>query len=143
MGRALYQSAAAGARGAARDGIRAGLVTLEQLLNVPLFRIYHAEVLEKYPNLAGRRLVYEVLRRMINHLVSDLINSSAERLSSSGVRSIAEVRAHAKPLIGFSDATRELNYGLKVFLREELYKHYKAGIVQCLFQRSDPDARRT
>ena len=46
--------------------------------------------------LAGRRLVYEILRRMINHLVSDLIDSSAARLSASGVRSIAEVRAHAE-----------------------------------------------
>ena len=107
------------------DGIRAGLITVEQLLAVPLFRTYHDEVKTKYPALAGRRLVYEVLRRMINHLVTDLINSSAQRLNESGVRSSAEVRAHARPLIGFSDATRELNYALKVFLREEVYKHYK------------------
>jgi dGTPase len=90
------------------DGIRAGLITVEQLLSVPLFRTHHAEVQGKYPTLTGRRLVYEVLRRIINHLVTDLINSSAERLSGSGVRSIAEV-----------------NYALKVFLREEVYKHYK------------------
>jgi dGTPase len=107
------------------DGIRAGLITVEQLLAVPLFRIHHDEVKTKYPTLAGRRLVYEVLRRMINHLVTDLINSSAQRLTDSGVRSSAEVRAHARPLIGFSDATRELNYALKVFLREQVYKHYK------------------
>src|ERR1700727_893701 len=74
------------------DGIRAGLITVEQLLEVPLFRGYHAEVLEKYPTLNGRRLVYEVLRRMINHLVTDLINSSAARLGASGLRSIPEVR---------------------------------------------------
>jgi dGTPase len=107
------------------DGIRAGLITVEQLLAVPLFRTHYTEVRERYATLTGRRLVYEVLRRMINHLVTDLINSSAERLSSSGVRSIAEVRTHPRGLIGFSDATRELNYGLKVFLREEVYKHYK------------------
>jgi dGTPase len=46
-------------------------------------------------------------------------------LSSSGVRSIAEVRTHGRALIGFSDATRELNHALKGFLREEVYKHYK------------------
>src|ERR1035437_6333737 len=37
------------------DGIRAGLITVEQLLIVPLFREYHGEVLSKYPTLAGRR----------------------------------------------------------------------------------------
>jgi dGTPase len=107
------------------DGIRAGLITVEQLLEVPLFLEYYREVLAKYPDLAGRRLVFEILRRMINRLVSDLIDSSAERLRESGVLSIADVRAQSKPLIGFSDATRELNAGLKAFLREHVYKHYK------------------
>jgi dGTPase len=107
------------------DGIRAGLISVEQLLAVPLFRGYHDEVQAKYPALTGRRLVYEILRRMINHLVTDLIDSSAARLGQSGVRSIAEVRTHPTALIGFSDTTRELNYALKSFLREQLYKHYK------------------
>jgi len=107
------------------DGIRAGLITMEQLLVVPLFREYHGEVHAKYPTLAGRRQVYEILRRMINHLVTDLIDSSAERLAASGVRSIAEVRSHRGPLIGFSERTRELNHALKTFLREYVYKHYK------------------
>ena len=107
------------------DGIRAGLITVGQLLEVALFREYHDEVLAKYPKLAGRRLVFEILRRMINRLVTDLIDASASRLRDSGVGSIADVRAHSKPLIGFSDATRELNYELKAFLREHVYRHYK------------------
>jgi dGTPase len=107
------------------DGIRAGLITVEQLLAVPLFREYQAEVQAKYPTLTGRRQVYEILRRMINHLVTDLIDASAARLEASGVRSIAEVRSFPSPLVGFSDETRELNYSLKTFLREHLYKHYK------------------
>jgi len=107
------------------DGIRAGLISVEQLLDVPLFRGYHDQVQAKYPTLAGRRSVYEILRRVINHLVTDLIDSSAARLGQSGVRSIAEVRSHPKALIGFSDTTRELNYALKSFLREQLYTHYK------------------
>jgi len=107
------------------DGIRAGLIGVEDLLAVPLFRQYHAEVQARYPALVGRRQVYEILRRMINHLVTDLIDSSAARLGDSGVRSIADVRAQAGPLIGFSDATRDLNHSLKTFLREHVYKHYK------------------
>ncbi len=107
------------------DGIRAGLITVEQLLEVPLFREYHAEVSAMYPELAGRRLVFEILRRMINRLVSDLIDSSAGRLRESAVTTIADVRAHPAPLVGFSTATRELNQALKTFLREHVYKHYK------------------
>jgi len=107
------------------DGIRAGLISAEQLLEVPLFLEYHTEVLAKYPKLGGRRLVYEVVRRMINRLVTDLIDSSAARLADSGVLSIAGVRSNPTPLIGFSDTARGLNQALKQFLREHVYKHYK------------------
>jgi len=107
------------------DGIRAGLITVDELLAVPLFREYHSEVQARYPTLAGRRQVYEIIRRMINLLVTDLIDSSAARLGASGVRTIAEVRSCPRPLIGFSDRTRELNHALKTFLREHVYKHYK------------------
>jgi dGTPase len=117
------------------DGIRAGLITVDELLAVPLFHRYHAEVQAKYPALAGRRQVYEILRRMINHLVTDLIDSSAARLDASGVRSIAEVRAHPGPLIGFSETTRELNHDLKTFLRERVYKHYKVRRMTAKAQR--------
>jgi dGTPase len=124
------------------DGIRAGLITLEQLLEVPLFLEYHREVRAKYPTLEGRRCVYEIVRRMINRLVTDLIDASAARLRESGVGSIAEVRSAPAPLIGFSDATRELNYALKTFLREHVYRHYKVRrmtskarrVVRALFE---------
>jgi dGTPase len=62
---------------------------------------------------------------MINRLVTDLIDSSAAKLSESGVVSAAEVRARPTPLIGFGAATAELNGALKLFLREHVYKHYK------------------
>jgi dGTPase len=107
------------------DGIRAGLIGVDQLLAVPLFEEHHAAVRAAHPGLAGRRFVYEILRRMINHLVTDLIDSSAQRLRASGVASIEEVRAQPGPLIGFSESTAAKNQVLKVFLRENLYKHYK------------------
>ncbi len=107
------------------DGIRAGLISVEQLLEVPLFLEYHGEVRDRYPRLAGRRQVYEIMRRVINRLVTDLIDSSAVRLRASGVVSAAEVRSQPAPLIGFSEPTRELNRELKAFLREHVYKHYK------------------
>jgi dGTPase len=107
------------------DGIRAGLITLEELAEIPLFARYDEVVRRQYPALAGRRLVNEILRRMINHLVGDLIETSAARLRAAGVSSAAEVRSLSAPLIGFGEETHELNQSLKSFLRERLYKHYK------------------
>jgi dGTPase len=107
------------------DGIRAGLISVEELGEVPLFAEYHAEVRGRYPELAGRRLVYEIVRRMINRLVTDLIDTSAANLRAAGIASAADVRSLHSPLIGFSGATSELNRTLKAFLREHVYKHYK------------------
>jgi dGTPase len=107
------------------DGIRAGLITVEELSTLRLFSEYRDEVRQLYPALAGRRLVYEVLRRMIDRLVTDLIDSSAARLRDAGVASIQEVRAQRAFLIGFSEDTARSNQELKSFLRERLYKHYK------------------
>jgi dGTPase len=107
------------------DGVRAGLISIEELDEVALFATHRTEVGRRYPKLAGRRLVYEVLRRMINRLVTDLIETSAERLRSASIATAADVRARSAPLIGFSEATEEANRALKSFLRDRLYKHYK------------------
>ena len=107
------------------DGIRAGLITVEQLNGVPLFSHFHDQVRALYPDLTGRRLVYEIVRRMINLLVTDLITASLARLQSAGVTTIDDVRAHSAPLIGFSDETQRVNLALKLFLRDHVYKHYK------------------
>ncbi len=107
------------------DGIRAELISVQQLLSVPLFEEHHAAVCLRYPSLEGRRLVYEIVRRMINHLVTDLIDSSSATLKAAQPKSMREVRLHSGPLIGFSDATRDTNWELKKFLREHVYKHYK------------------
>ncbi|HTV96819.1 MAG TPA: deoxyguanosinetriphosphate triphosphohydrolase [Steroidobacteraceae bacterium] len=107
------------------DGIRAGLISVEELSEVALFSRYHDLVRGRHPGLGGRRLVNEILRRMINHLVTDVIDTSAAQLRASGVASAAEVKSLSAPLIGFSGETHELNRTLKSFLRERLYKHYK------------------
>ena len=107
------------------DGIRAGLISVEQLLELPLFGEHHAEVQKAYPGLAGKRLVYEVLRRMINHMVIDLIDASSARLRAAGIASIGDVRLQPAYLIGFSESLQAKNLGLKKFLREQVYRHYK------------------
>lgn len=107
------------------DGLRAGLLNIEQLTEVRLFNDQYQLVREKYPKLNGRRLIHEVIRRMINVLVSDLIETSQQQLSRVAPQSIDEVRQHTTGLIGFSDDIREQSLELKRFLRTNLYRHYR------------------
>jgi dGTPase len=107
------------------DGIRAQLMSLDELRETRLFRRQLDVVTAKYPELGERRLVHEVIRRMINHIVVDLIRTSQARLEAAHPASIEEVRSQPKPLIGLSDTAREEHDELMQFLRERLYRHYK------------------
>jgi dGTPase len=107
------------------DGLRSGLVTLEELRSVALFAHQHDAVLARYGELPGRRLVHEVIRRMIHEVVSDLIEESARRIADARPADIDAVRAHPGPLIGFSEARDHEHRQMKKFLRTRLYRHEK------------------
>ena len=107
------------------DGLRAGLLTIEQLTQVELFNAQYKVVTSQYPELTGRRLIHETIRRMINELVVDLVETSQQRLTTVAPGSVDQVRAQPSPLIGFSDEMRERSLELKRFLRNELYRHYR------------------
>jgi dGTPase len=108
------------------DGLRSGLITLEQLEQISLFARHLQMAKTKYPQLNGRRLVNETVRRMINTLVVDLVQHSQAALHAAGVQSVDEVRA-APMLIGFSPAIAAENRELKQFLRKHLYRHYRVA----------------
>ncbi len=105
------------------DGLRSGLLTVEQLQEVRLYAHHGAEVQRQFPGISGRRAINETVRRMINALVVDLINTSRANIAAAGLRSIDDVRS-APPLIAFSDAMRADAQELKRFLRKNLYQHY-------------------
>lgn len=107
------------------DGLRAELISIEQLCEVDLFNDQYRVVSGKYPGLSGRKLVHEIIRRMINLLVVDLIENSQANLAQAGPESIDAVRKHTTELIGFSQHVREQSLALKRFLRGNLYLHYR------------------
>ncbi len=107
------------------DGLRAELISIEQLCEVALFNNQFQLVKNQYPKLMGRRLVHETIRRMINHLVVDLIESSQKQLAEAAPDSIDAVRSRSQEIVGFSQAVREESLDLKRFLRNNLYRHYR------------------
>ena len=108
------------------DGLRSGLLTMEQLREVRAFARPCREVSAKYPDLAERRLIHETVRRMIHALITDLIRTSAGNIRRAAPRSIDDIR-HAGALIGFSDQMAVEQQELKQFLRVNLYQHYQVA----------------
>lgn len=107
------------------DGLRSGLITIEQLRQIELFSVQYDKVMWKYPDLTGHRVVHETIRRMIGEQVIDLIETSRTRLKMANPQSIEDIRNHHEELIRFSDDMRTHNQTLKKFLRHNLYYHHK------------------
>ena len=105
------------------DGLRSGLLTTEQLNRVGLYARHRIEVEKLFPDIGGRRAINEIVRRMINALAVDLIQTSQANIAAAHLDTIEDVR-HAGPLIAFSAEMKQEAQELKRFLRENLYQHY-------------------
>ncbi|QID16793.1 deoxyguanosinetriphosphate triphosphohydrolase [Nitrogeniibacter mangrovi] len=106
------------------DGLRSGLITLEQLADVEVFAEQRAHVEGAYPGLSGRRLIHETIRRMINLMALDLIAQTRANIATHGVRTLDEVRRSPR-LVAYSEALSPALRELKAFLRDNLYHHYQ------------------
>ncbi len=106
------------------DGLRSGLLTLEQLEGVSLFSRHAAEADAEFPKISSRRRVHETIRRMIDALVTDLLAESTRKIAAAAPGALADVHV-APPLIAFTDAMRAENRALKGFLHDHLYQHFE------------------
>ena len=104
------------------DGVRSGLLTLQQLREVSLFAGLESATLAQFPGLTGRRLLFEVIRRMLSQQIYDVIDRTTTMLADAKPRSADEVR-RLPPLVAFSDPMRRLALVLKRFLHHNLYRH--------------------
>ena len=111
------------------DGVRAGLITVEELRGGRVFERCHAPVVQKYPNVSPRRQLYETIRRMVDYLVSDLIMETQRNIAACRVDSIDAVRQQPRPLVSLSDEVMAEHQELKRFLRAKLYNHPKVKDV--------------
>ena len=117
------------------DGLRAGLLDINQIREVAFFETYYQEVKSRYPDLKDRRLIHEIIRRMINRMVTDLVDSSRLQINNCAPQSPDDIRKQEHPLICFSKEMRLANLELKRFLRQNLYLHYRVHRMTTKAQR--------
>ena len=131
------------------DGLRAGLITTDQLCEVKIFAEQHAIVMSAYPKLSEKRATHEIIRRIINVQVTDLLSTTNKLLNKANPASRDDVLVHPEPLVGYSDEMQTMNLELKKFLRNNLYRHHRVddmsakakNIIHTLFDAliSDPE----
>ncbi|PCJ86120.1 MAG: deoxyguanosinetriphosphate triphosphohydrolase [Thiotrichaceae bacterium] len=123
------------------DGLRYGLITISDLLKVELFRTQHDIVTKTYPGLDDKKLIHEVIRRMINVMVVDLIDTSRDNIANARLKNVNDVRNQKQKIMAFSEDMDQKKLELKQFLRRNLYQHYRvhrmtkkaANVIKSLF----------
>ncbi len=105
------------------DGLRAGLLTLDQILTVPLVRDCWDRVKQRHPDAPEDRLLRELVREQIGVMVNDLITQCQANIRASNVSSVEAVRAAGQPLAAFSEEMGEAERTLKRFMYKNLYHH--------------------
>ncbi|OCB02274.1 deoxyguanosinetriphosphate triphosphohydrolase [Acidithiobacillus ferrivorans] len=105
------------------DGLRAGLLSLEELCASTLYGVIFAEVRQRYPETSQTVLRHETGRRLINLLIHDLVDATRRHIAAEGITTIAEVRAAPRPLAAHSPAIAHEVVTLKRFLFQRMYRH--------------------
>lgn len=130
------------------DGLRSGLLTLDELASLAIFSRHMEAALRDFPQLRERRLVHETVRRMIDTLVTDLIQQTEQNIATQRPQDGNEVR-QVPALVAFSEPIDREQQELKRFLRVKLYQHYQVArmsakarrIVSDLFSAFESDHR--
>ncbi len=105
------------------DGLRAGLISLEQLCELKFFAQGLTHVRQQWPGISAKQTSHEVIRHMINRQVVDVLDESRRRLQAQAPESIDEVRSAGQLLISFSSKVQAEHQALKKFLHKNLYQH--------------------
>jgi len=109
------------------DGLRAGLFGIDDLFALPLVGPIIRAVTDSHPGLDQSRLIHEATRRMIDVMVNDLLSETRRRLEAARPGSASDVRALPGPVAALSDELLAANKGLKRFLFERMYRHYRVN----------------
>ena len=105
------------------DGLRANLLEINLLNQSELFEENFKEVIKKWKSLSERQMRHEVVRRMINYIVGDLIENSKELIEEFNLKDVNAVRESRQSLIKMSKFSEKKHNDLKRILRKELYEH--------------------
>ena len=105
------------------DGLRAGLLELGEVVEVPLVAEGWAAVSRRWPSVAQDRLIGELIREQIGRMVNDVIAESRRRIAEAAPANIDDVRRQSRPLVAFSDAMAAEERALKRFMYARLYHH--------------------
>lgn len=124
------------------DSLRANLITIEDLLNVPLIgKVFH-DVKNRHPGIPKNKIIHEALSQTIGVMINDVASQTKRNIEDQKIKNVEDIRKLDRPLVAFSSELTEAVAEMKKFNMQRIYRHYKLNrtmnksqrIVQELFQ---------
>ncbi len=112
------------------DSVKAGLIEMEALNEVPLWVESREAALERYPDLDGELLVLQSVLSLINTEVTDLVQTTLSNVDRLGIDSLDAVRSAKEPVVSFSAGLEQKKLLLQRFLRRNVYEHHRVIVMQ-------------
>lgn len=106
------------------DGLKAGFFTIEDIYNFNLINDIIDDVRSIQKNIEDQRLIHEVIRRLINNMVIDVISQSKNNINSIKIKTLKDVQDAHKMVVEFSEPMQEKVLKLKNYLKDNMYMHY-------------------
>lgn len=107
------------------DGLTAGIIGEDRLVEVNVWREAASTVDSKGAGMSGRVRMYQVVRTLINLMVTDLLDSTSLQIAERGLSSLPDVRRNGRDVVAFSATMEEKKSALEDFLLNEMYSHYR------------------
>lgn len=106
------------------DGLRAGLLSLEEVSGLPIIGDIIQKLRKEHGSVSQKRLRHEAIRRMISIMIADLVSETRRRLAIHKPETVEDIRGLTEPIVSFSSELNEQNLVIKTFLRDRMYRHY-------------------
>jgi dGTPase len=107
------------------DGLTSGMINESSLRKIELWDEAHRAISARYQGLSDEKRKYQIIRKLIDSQVTDLIDESEKNIKKHGIKSAAEAKRIKAKIIRFSDRMFEKRRPLRTFLMENLYQHYR------------------
>jgi dGTPase len=117
------------------DGLRAGLLVMEELEAIPMIRRRLGDIDRRHPGLSPEKRQRALVRDQIGAMVGDMLDETRRRVREAGVESIEDVRAAGRALAGFSAELEQEERALKRFLYERMYNSPELTAIRMEAQR--------
>ncbi len=105
------------------DGLKAGLFTIADIYNCNIINDIIDEVMSIKDTAEEQRIIHEIIRRLINQMVIDVINCSKENIISMKIKTLEDVHGAHKMIVNFSEGVWQKVLKLKSYLKDNMYRH--------------------